>query len=233
MTTVTSTFTASNGTQSETLVHEFNVTAAAGAPTFVGGASDYVYPGVSSIPLPAGCQAGDEVMISGESSASSNAISFAAATQILAPTKVNGTKYLAAYAYTLTATDIANGSIPAACTYSYALGVWRASGGVGVDVVGTVKYITSSAATTVNDVTTTVDHTTLIGIFGKSSATAGDPAPTPFPAGWAQAAYQTSNSYGVQMLYFDDFATAGPTNTPSFGYFPGSLQTILLAIKSL
>ncbi|HET9817700.1 MAG TPA: hypothetical protein VFP92_00860 [Rhodanobacteraceae bacterium] len=233
MTTVISTFTASNGTQSKTLVHDFNVAAAASAPTFVAGAGDYPYPGVSSIPLPAGCQAGDEVVICGNSASTSNAISVTGGTQWLAAVKLNGSKYLTVYTYTLTATDIANGSFPADVTYSYALGVWRAPNGVGVDVAGTVKALAAFDLLTVNDITTTVDHTTLVPIFGRGQGGTNDVVPTPYPTGYALAHESPINGYGVAMLYFDDFTPAGTTATPSFGQDSFSVQTFMLALKPL
>lgn len=215
------------------LVHEFNVTAAtASAPTFVASAADYVYPGVSAIPLPAGCQAGDFVLLAGQSSSASNDISFPAATTLL-PTTKNNTKYLAIFGYTLTAADITNGTIPASCTYSYEMGIWRAPNGVGVDVVGALTSFAASAVLHTADVTTTAAHTVLVATFARGSGGSNDCIPTPYPSGWTLIANSPINGYGLGALKFDDFTPAGTTATPAFGQNAFTTSTILIALKPL
>lgn len=229
---ITSTFGATGGSVAATsLVHDFNVTAAtATAPGYVVGAADYVYPGVSAVPLPAGCQAGDFVVIAGNSSNTSNALKCTAGTQLLAPT---GGKNLTIYGYTLTATDIANGSFPANVTYSYEMGIWRAPTGVGVDVVGAPTTFSAFANLTVANVTTTATHTALTAIFGRGTGASNDAIPTPYPAGWSLVANSPVNGYGLGSLRFDDFTPAGTTSSPNFGQNSFTTTTILIALKPL
>jgi len=204
--------------------------AAAGtAPTFVGGAANYVYPGVSTVPLPAGCAAGDYLVIAGSSSSAGNAITFSGATQVLAPSS-SGVKYLTAYGYTLTATDISNGYVSANVTYSYVLGVWHSPSGVAIDAVGTYNVVNQFTHIIVDGVTTSVANTVLVPIFGNAGS-ASSLVPTPYPSGYAQVGEANNNAYRVAMLYATN-ATAGATGDIDFGVAPVPERTFMVALKS-
>jgi hypothetical protein len=205
--------------------------ASAGAPAFVVADADYVYPGVSAIPLPAGCLEGDFVLLSGNSSSTSNAIEFAAAEPPLLPP--TGAKNLKIYGYTLTAADITGGSIPASCTYSYEMSIWRAPNGVGVDAIGAATTFAAFTNLMTADVTTTADHTALVATFGRGSGGSNDVIPTPYPSGWTLVANSPINSYGLGALKFADFTPEGTTATPAYGQNSFTTTTVLIALRSL
>lgn len=209
--------------------------ASASSPAFVGGNSGYVNPGGSSyhIPLPAGCAAGDYIVIAGVSASSSNGLrSFSAGTLILPTSKAGAsTKYLTVYGYELTSTDVTNGFIALGITYSYVMGVWRSPTGVTLDVAGVIGADSTQSPFRVSGITTTVANTTLVAIFGSLASTPVA-IPTPYPDGYLVVASAASaNAYNVLALTAAN-APAGPTGDLVIpGANTGDLN-ILLALRA-
>lgn len=188
MSTFTSTFTASNGTQSKTLVHTFNVTAAPSAIAKVG--TPVIFTATSgNLPLPTGCQAGDVLVIANRGATMPAPSGF---TTLLAKTNYGTSgRQSAIYAKALTATDISNGYITVSsnsntCTAVAYRGVdnttlTNAIGTLNTGQNGTPVTMTASS------ITTTVDGCMLL-FFGMPDQNASTSGTFTSPTGYTDVA---------------------------------------------
>lgn len=236
MSTFTSTFTASNGTQSKTLVHEFDVTAAASNVTLVGPCTP-TYGAISSIALPAGCAAGDTLLIVYHAGNSGTITPPSGSTTIIADAVYTSGRHVRVYGYPLTSTDVAAGSVSlSVSSYAITAAVFR---GVNVasmvDVMGTFNTLSGNRPViiTANGITTTTSGDMLIFI-GAVASSGGAIGTFTAPSGYSSV-NNTGNSSYATILAYQSQATAGATGAVSAQFSNNNFGTsggVLVALKA-
>lgn len=211
------------------------VTAAtAPAATFVG-ANNFLSSS-GNAPLPAGCLAGDWLIISPQTNVAVT-LSAPVASTVIASRQVGGTSthYYAVFAYRLTATDISNGYVAISTNAGRSqLAVVRTSQTTNpVDVSNTGDGVNAKPMTvTVGSINTTADGALLlaIGAFNPGGTAVGTAVP---PSGWTLASTLDNSSYKGLVAYLAQ-PTAGATGAVTCGFDNGNFglsSAALIAIK--
>lgn len=177
MSTFTSTFTASNGAQTKTLAHTFNVQAATAGISYVAGTT--TAGSSTGIPLPAAVQAGDLLYLNYISAVAPTVPS--GSTAIVADNVPFSSLHMGTYGYFLTSTDIAAGSVAWASGSSSsesAIDFYRGVHASIVDVKSALAIATSvphPQTLTASGVTTTVPGDMLVftGFLRSNGSLAG------------------------------------------------------------
>lgn len=233
MGTFTSTFTASNGAQSNTLVHAFSVTQAA---QYVG--VTQVFMGSGNVTLPAGSVADDVLLLWAYGSSSRMSQPTGGAT-LLPYTSFNGSQYVALFTYTLTAADISNGylaiTVANASTYLQMIVFRGVDGATPADVVSALASgaSTDPASVTVPSLNTNnvVEILVFLGVVRMVATTAGT---FTYPAGFTSILDSPSSGVSLQSTSYKQQAAAGATGDMTLSFENGSAGTsggIVVALK--
>lgn len=235
MSTFTSTFTASNGTQSKTLVHDFNVTAAPAGISYVGGITTS---GAStSIPLPAACQASDLLYLNYISSVTPTAP--AGSTAIVADNVPFSSLHMGLYGYFLTAADITAGSVAwnsGSSSSASAIDFFRGVHASIVDVQSPFAISTSDPhpqTPTADSITTAVNGDMLVfsGLVRTNGGIAGTFTTAP---GFTKGAENVASGNRSITTQYQTQAAVGATGSVSCSFEnnnTGSWAAILVALK--
>lgn len=230
MGTFTSTFTAGNGAQSDTLVHAFSVTQAG---QYIG--VTQALTGSGNVTLPVGSVSGDVLLLWAYGTASRMSQPAGGAT-LLPYTSFNGSQYVALFTYTLTATDISNGYL--AITVANASTYLQMIAFRGVDGADVISALASGASTDPASVTVpslntnnVVEILVFLGVVRMAATTAGT---FTYPAGFTSILDAPSSGVSLQSTSYKQQAAAGATGDMTLSFENGSAGTsggIVVALK--
>jgi len=206
------------------------------AASFVGGCTP-TYGAISSIALPAGCAAGDTLLITYHAGNSGTITPPAGSTTIIADANYTSGRHVRVYGYRLTAADVSAGSVSlSVSSYAITAAVFRGvSAAALVDVQGAVNVLSGNRPViiTAPGITTTANGDMLIFI-GAVMSTGGAIGTFTAPSGYGSV-NNTLNSTYAAILAYQPQASAGATGDVSAQFSNGNFGTsagVLIALKA-
>lgn len=172
MTTVTSTFTASNGTQSETLVHDFNVQAAPAGISLVNVGSDANSGTTVNLSVPITVSAGDTILAvlsAQQGMTNTGPAGFTLLDDYIAVTSSSMAEVLV-YKKTADGTETAVAATSSGATHRAALQVWEVPGGAMVQTFQGGRTSGTPFSWVVGPFTPSHNNATVIALWASGSA---------------------------------------------------------------